>query len=159
MGQSKKQAEEEAEEQGIVLAELPTEIQTAVTDLLALPVSAAQVAASTWGKTMAAESSDKAFEGITPVSSRDYTDRPFVPIAIHLRDSQFKGDGFRFYGSIDAVTPDGEPVVINTSSADGLIKLVAFHTKGWLPLDYAVKFERSERQTAAGFYPLKLVRA
>ncbi len=146
MGQSKKQADE-VQEAGIELASFPVQIQKAIDELLAKPVSAGDVALASWNRVMAADDPESGFASLTPVSSEDYIGKAFTVLAITLRPSNYAGSSF--YGSIEAVTGDGEPIVVNTSSIDALTKLVAFHTKGWLPMSYPVQFE--EAPTAAGF--------
>lgn len=71
-----------------------------------------------------------------------------------VRNSSFEG-GLGVYLIAVAITQDGEELRLAVGQSDPVGKLIALHEMGALP--FAVAFERSERPTRSGFYPINLL--
>lgn len=71
-----------------------------------------------------------------------------------VRNSDFEG-GLGIYLVVSAATIEGEVIRLGVGSTDAIGKLVALHEMGAFP--WQVSFERSQKATKAGFYPVNLV--
>ena len=75
-----------------------------------------------------------------------------------LRSSDFDDSVLGVWAIFSATTPDGEVVTIGTGATDAVVKLVRLSELGAFDGKTAVAFEESRKATAAGFYPVNLVR-
>jgi hypothetical protein len=71
-----------------------------------------------------------------------------------VRNSDFEG-GLGVYLIVTATTLDGELLRLAVGQGDPLAKIVKLHELDALP--YPVAFERSEKPTKRGFYPINLL--
>ena len=71
-----------------------------------------------------------------------------------VRNSDFEG-GLGIYLIVSAADEDGTVIKLSIGAGDPLGKIVKLHEMGALP--WAVSFERSARETKAGFHPINVV--
>lgn len=126
----------------------------------------------------AAQSLDELTARRKPVMSRDYLEtlfRPTSPDAIRWHKSTFdqpeESDDtgtVGFWATIDAVTADGEPVLLGTSSGDAMLKFYVASLNhdnarsrddaaGMAKWDISMRtwrFVKADKPTARGFYPV-----
>lgn len=146
------------QEEGVELQGLPKSLADAISAELAGGTNPIEMAVGAWTDVETAKTAEDILGGSNAVSSRDFLDTPFTVLGFRLWPSTFEGEGPRVFGSIDGVTAEGEPVIVNTSNIRTIVTLLGAKVRGWLPLDFEVRFVQAEHPTARGFYPVYLQR-
>jgi len=107
--------------------------------------------------TLAADTPEGLFAESELLSTKDHLGEVFVIEGIDaVRPSDYdEPGGLGVYLVVSAIDSDGELVKLSVGSKDAFAKIVALSEMGSLP--WRVSFEKAEKATKRGFFPINLV--
>lgn len=75
-----------------------------------------------------------------------------------MRNSTFDGSKLGVFSIFEVTDRDGQVFTTSAGSSDIVIKMAQFQEAKAIPTKYWYVFEKSEKATAAGFYPINMKR-